>query len=365
MQSIFFELRKVAAYGKKYYEIDQNVYRRFDQKNDMFCRYLWDKGLKTYQNNFADDMLKNIKANNQGYTHFDYAFSKAFWTVYNRFPFAFSWEGDTSFEEDWYGYKLREQKYQIKDLAEFTAKVKKVAKFYGVSLVGITKINEKWIYKNAGKRSDGKFIGSYPVNLPREINRAIVMAIEMDSPGLSTTPALPACAATGLGYSKMAFTISCLGEFIRNLGYQAIQCGNDTALSIPLAVDAGLGALGRNGLLVTPEYGSGVRICKVFTDLPLALDEPNFNFISKLSNFCKRCYQCAEICETKAISFQSEPDFQGETISNNPGIKKYYINPEKCFEFWAENTSDCSQCITVCPFSNTENFLTADKFWKE
>ncbi|MGB6608005.1 MAG: hypothetical protein WBF28_09370, partial [Atribacterota bacterium] len=50
------------------------------------------------------------------------------------------------------------------------------------------------------------------------------------------------------------------------------------------------------------------------------------------------------------ISFEPEPDLKGETISNNPGVKKYYINPEKCFEFWAENTSDCSQCITVCPF---------------
>ena len=50
---------------KDYYEIDENIYQRFDQKNDMFCRYLWDKDLKTYQNNFADDMLKNIKENNQ------------------------------------------------------------------------------------------------------------------------------------------------------------------------------------------------------------------------------------------------------------------------------------------------------------
>jgi len=350
--------------GKKYYEIDENIYRRFEQKNEMFCRYLWDKDLKIYQNNFADDMLKNIKEDNEGYTHFDYAFSKASWTVYNRFPFAFSWEGDTSFEEDWYGYKLREEKYQIRDLAEFTAKVKKVARFYGASLVGITKINEKWIYKNAGKRSNGQFLGSYPINLPQGINRAIVIAIEMDSPGLSTTPALPACAATGLGYSKMAFIISCLGEFIRNLGYRAIQCGNDTALSIPLAIDAGLGALGRNGLLVTPEYGSGVRICKIFTDLPLVSDEPDLNFISKLSNFCKRCYQCAEVCETKAISFQPEPDLKGETISNNPGVKKYYINPEKCFEFWAENTSDCSKCITICPFYNTKDFISSNEFWK-
>jgi len=34
-------------------------------------------------------------------------------------------------------------------------------------------------------------------------------------------------------------------------------------------VDAGLGELGRNGLLVTPEFGSRVRLCKVFTELPL------------------------------------------------------------------------------------------------
>jgi len=32
--------------GKNYYEIDENIYRRFEQKNEMFCRYLWDKDLK-------------------------------------------------------------------------------------------------------------------------------------------------------------------------------------------------------------------------------------------------------------------------------------------------------------------------------
>ena len=56
-------------------------------------------------------MLKNIKESKEDYTHFDYAFSKASWAVYNRFSFAFSWDGDTSFEEDWYDYKLREKKY--------------------------------------------------------------------------------------------------------------------------------------------------------------------------------------------------------------------------------------------------------------
>jgi epoxyqueuosine reductase QueG len=100
----------------------------------------------------------------------------------------------------------------------------------------------------------------------------------------------------------MAFTIACLGEFIRNLGYRAIQCGNDTALSIPLAIDAGIGALGRNGLLITPEYGPRVRICKVYTDLPLISNNPNLNFIEKLAKTCKNCFKCAEACEIDAIT---------------------------------------------------------------
>jgi epoxyqueuosine reductase len=350
---------------KNYYEMNEQIYQRFDQKNAMFFRYLWDKSLNSYQNNFEDEMLKNIKLDKEGYTHFDYAFCKASWTLDSRFPFAFSWEGDTSFQEDWYGYRLREKKYEIRNIVDFTEKVKKVAKFYGASLVGISEANDYWIYKSAAKRSNDQYMGSTPLNLPQGFNRVIVMAIEMDPIGLSTTPALPAGATTGLGYSKMAFTISCLGEFIRNLGYQALQCSNDTALSIPLAIDAGLGALGRNGLLITPEYGANVRICKVFTNVPLATDQPNFPFIEKMTSFCKNCLRCAEACENKAISFSKEPTFVGKTISNNSGIRKYYINPEKCFEYWVENNSDCSKCITVCPFSNIKSHLTSNEFWKK
>jgi len=348
----------------KYYDIDDSVYKRFEQKNDMFCRYLWDNKLNTYRHDFSKKMLKHINLELAGYSHVDYAFSKASWTAYNRFPFAFSWRGDTSFEEDWYGYKLRENKYKVTDLREFTNRVKKVSKFFGASLVGVTDANDKWIYKTIAKRSNGKLVNTSPVNLPTGVNNAIVLAIKMEPVSLSTTPALPACAATGLGYSKIAFVISCLGEFIRNLGYRAIQCGNDTALSIPMAIDAGLGALGRNGLLVTPQYGSNVRIGKILTDLPLLTDKPDNRFILKLSKYCKNCLLCAEACEKNAISFGTEPVYQGETISNNHGVKKYYINPEKCFEFWTENNSDCSECVTICPFSRIKKRITAEEFWK-
>ncbi|MBY8989088.1 MAG: 4Fe-4S dicluster domain-containing protein, partial [Candidatus Lokiarchaeota archaeon] len=204
-----------------------------------------------------------------------------------------------------------------------------------------------------------------PINLPEGVNKVIVMAIEMDEGAISTAPAQPAAAAAAIGYSKMAFMISCVGEFIRNLGYRAIQCGNDTALSIPLAVDAGLGVIGRLGILITPEYGPRVRICKVFTDLPLVSDEPNLKFKKKVDNFCKRCFKCAEACETDAITMEKEPRFNGVNISNNPGVMKFYVDGEKCFEFWIENSSDCGKCISACPFSKIKRYKSPSEFWQK
>ena len=98
------------------------------------------------------------------------------------------------------------------------------------------------------------------------------MAVEMDYENLRRSPAN--CAATDLVYSDMAIVSSSLAEFIRELGYKAMPLGNEMALSIPMAVDAGLGELGRNGLLITEKFGPRVRICKVITSLPLVPDKP-------------------------------------------------------------------------------------------
>jgi len=91
----------------------------------------------------------------------------------------------------------------------------------------------------------------------------------------------------------MGITDIALAEAIRMMGYNAIPCKNGTALSIPLAIDAGLGQLGRNGLLITPKYGPAVRIGKVLTDMPLVPDRPiDFG----VTEFCQSCKKCAEHC---------------------------------------------------------------------
>ena len=361
------------------YEIDNSVYQRFKQKNNMLFRRLWDKTLPTYHQMIDTNLEKHIASKKEGYSRLDFALVAAGWTVYEKFPKAFTWERKDLIDIG-YGVNWMKTKHVIENRQSFSNYIKRASKFYGASLVGIADVNENWTYKTGFKRPDEvseaeakqniregtatDSIYEQPIELPDGINKVIVMAIEMDQYGISTAPAQPAAAAAALAYSKMAFVIACLGEFIRNLGYRAIQCGNDTALSIPLAVDAGLGALGRLGLLITPEFGPRVRICKVYTDLPLISDNPNLKFINKITKFCKNCLSCAVSCDTNAISKEKDPSFNGYNISNNPGVKKYYIDGEKCFEFWVENSSDCGNCIAACPFSNIKRYLSPNEFWE-
>ena len=229
--------------------------------------------------------------------------------------------------------------HRVTDRAQMSETIKETAQMYGANLVGIASLDRRWVYSQDMR--------GQPIELPPAFQYAIVIAVAMDALAIETSPAYKAGSATGVGYSRMAFVIACLAEFVRNLGYRAIPMGNDTALSIPLAVDAGLGELGRNGLLVTPQYGPCVRLCKVFTDLPLAPDQPA---AFGLAETCRRCYRCAEACEVEAISFDPEPSYRTVSPSNNLGIERWAVDHDKCYGFWIENGASCSTCIAACPF---------------
>lgn len=64
------------------------------------------------------------------------------------------------------------------------------------------------------------------------------------------------------------------------------------------AVAAGLGHLGRNTLLVTPEFGSRIWLGSVITTAPLVATHAT----EGLSPFCDGCYRCIEICPAEALS---------------------------------------------------------------
>jgi len=114
-----------------------------------------------------------------------------------------------------------------------------------------------------------------------------------------------------------------------------------------------LGEYSRMGLLVTEEFGPRVRICKVFTDLPLQYDSYRpFGVVE----FCKTCKKCAIHCPSQAISM-GDMTTEGPSTCNHQGVLKWYIDPEKCYAFWARNRMDCTTCIRVCPFNQKAGWI--------
>ena len=322
--------------------------KRFDQKYTVLSRTSWDASFQKLKKKYQKTRDARIREENL-LEH--YALRDASWYVTNTLgTFAgfmhgndglYSWKS-LEVPEESLDSEMKFQKVEVYNPATMSAKIKGAGRFYGADLVGMARLNEFWVYSHSYNRLSGQHD---PIRLPKQYRFAVVMAIEMDYDKFVKSD-IEASAATGLGYSKMAFVSSLLAQYIRNLGYPALPCGNDTALSVPLAIDAGLGELGRNGLLVTPQFGPRVRICKVLTDLPLKPDKPiDFG----LREFCEKCKRCLENCPVHAIS--EDKTANAITMSNNSGVLKWPVNGERCFGFWCETGIDCNVCIRVCPFN--------------
>jgi reductive dehalogenase len=325
--------------------ISQSV-QRFDQKKDMFRRIRLEPEWIA-----RADEFKNIGAvlGKRGYNQEGYALTASSWYVEDVFASGNSGAtekglySDRSLIPEGAGMPPG-MRIDTQDKAEVTKKIKRAAKLYGASLVGICEVNERWIYSHSYNDRTNEH---REIEFPEGMKYAIAIAIEMDYKLIQTVPSSAGCASTGTAYSRMAFTSGLLAEFIRNLGYRAVASGNNTGLSIPIAIEAGLGEIGRNGILITEEFGPRVRLCKVFTDIPLIPDGPKYIGVSE---FCSLCRRCADKCPSRAIT-KGERSWEGATESNNPGVFKWYINPESCFSFWAASKTDCAVCIRVCPFN--------------
>ncbi len=278
---------------------------------------------------------------------------------YSQADYALRWAGrtiDYLSRQNLYGREIEPSpiRFEADNVQGITDLIKKTAKWFGASLVGIAPLNRLWVYSHWGDHSIRLGLAGRagdPLELPEYFSSVIVMAVEMDYCHILRTPAVES--STDLGYSKMAFISASLARFIQELGYHAMPSGNDTALSIPFAIDAGLGELGRNGLLITNEYGPRVRLCKVFTDLPLVYDKP---IDIGLQSFCETCERCAQKCPGQAIRY-GERTSKPVNISNNANLLKWPLNAENCIRWWFKNRAHCTVCIRVCPFNKPNTLL--------
>lgn len=314
---------------------------RFDQRNEVFSRAIWDE---PYMRQVQGALAERSRAAPQegaalqaGAIHVD-ARAGSLHPSYGGYSGHLQGIGGLySWEEP-----VNAERYPVSDPAQMSARIKEVARFYGADLVGICTLDARWVYSHYYDR-ETRAHGE--LELPYRY--AIVMAVEMDWWGIDGSPGFEAGAATALGYSRMAEVAASLARYIRALGYPAVPSGNDSAQSIPLAIDAGLGELGRNGLLITPQLGPRLRLCKVFTDLPLRPDQP---IDLGVQSYCERCFMCAHSCPAKAIRSE-ERTGEPTSISNRTGILRWPVNVERCYLFWQRNGVSCANCVAVCPWA--------------
>ena len=324
-------------------------FRRFSQKDDIFCRSFWDADVRSDRSDMFYETYRTPKMkwrSVDGFTQRDYALRNASWHVTDIFaelredadrregfldPYTIMREGPGS-------------ALPVASPETMAREVKQSARVLGADLVGITGYDERWMYSHAYSRENET---EKPQEVPHGLDNVVVIAQSMDRGLLRTAPSALSGAATGATYSRDTIVLLAIAQYITNLGYRAVASMNDSALVIPLAIKAGLGEYGRHGLLITREFGPRVRIGKVFTDMPLAHDRPVRFGVREV---CDICRTCTDGCPAKAIA-GGEPSTLVHNRSNIQGIRKWTTDAEKCFRFWANQNTDCSICVRVCPYN--------------
>jgi len=209
--------------------------------------------------------------------------------------------------------------------------------------VGFTLVKPHHIYSHVGRGED------YGNKVELNHKFAIAFTVEMNHESLSYAPKGPIVMESAQQYLNAGAIAVQVAQFIRNLGFDArAHIDANYRLICPIvAQDAGLGTIGRMGLLMTPKLGSRVRIGVITTNLELNVNRKPID--STVIQFCEICKKCTTNCPSNAISCES-----GKKDEN---WQPWKINHEKCFTYWCKVGTDCGRCVAVCPFSHPNNFI--------
>lgn len=331
-------------------------FERFEQRNDVFTRAFWDDRIRSRQTDafFNSYRMEAAPRRGEGFNQRDFALRNASWLISDiisdrggekgmREGFQASIANDTPVAPD---------RVEVEDPAAQSAEIKRIAKFFGANLCGITAYDQRWTYAT---RVDTRDMSAAPNGV--QATSVIVLGHQMDAALTQTYPSALAGSATGREYSHEAAIVMQVAAYIRNLGYEATASMNDTGLVIPYALKAGLGEYARNQLVITPEFGPRLRFSKIYTTIPLSHDAPKKHGVAEVCNICTRC---ADACPVKALPFDAPKAGGGQ--SSIKGVVKWTSDAEKCFGYWAKLATDCAICMRVCPF-NRDYSKTANRWW--
>lgn len=212
------------------------------------------------------------------------------------------------------------------------------AKQLGISNIGYTKVNPNYVFKDFEILYD----------------KAIMFTMEMNKQLIATSPSLECSKEIFRTYAGLGVAVNKIADFLREEGY---NCHATPAIggdinTVPTAQDANLGCIGKNGILVTPEFGPCVRLAGIFVDidnLPIS-DKKDHMWIA---DFCKTCNRCVKSCPAGAI--YQEP----KVLKDGTHV---FIDLEKCAPPFSEG---CSVCISSCVFTSGQYNRIKSAFLKK
>ncbi len=211
---------------------------------------------------------------------------------------------------------------------EFLEALEKYAFSLGISPLGYVKLPPDLIFKEFGVFYDN----------------AIVLAMEMNKADIDKAPSQDTLNTVFGTYDDLGIAANKITEYLREHGYaaQADHPLGGLVLFPPLAQMAGIGWVGKHGLLITPEFGPRVRLAAVYTNIEnLPFSESNDH--GWIEDYCGTCGLCVLQCPPKAIL--------DEPVVSETGLVTH-ISQRDCFEYFAQHYG-CSVCIKVCPFSSS------------
>lgn len=115
---------------------------------------------------------------------------------------------------------------------------------------------------------------------------------------------------------------------------------------------SGLGWRGKNGLIISPEFGTWIFLTIIYVDIYLPPDKP-------IENECGKCNICRTMCPTGALDVP------------------FVVEPKKCVSYWTiESKTEffperirknlrgrlygCDVCQEVCPWNKKRQKVSAD-----
>ncbi|MDI1432209.1 tRNA epoxyqueuosine(34) reductase QueG [Polyangium sorediatum] len=138
-----------------------------------------------------------------------------------------------------------------------------------------------------------------------------------------------------------------LAEFIRGLGPGIDArplCDIEPLMERAWAARAGLGFVGKNGLVIVPGQGSFVMLGEVVTTLVLTPGVP-------MHERCGACTRCLDACPTGA--FPKPFVLDARKCISYLTIEQYEAPPEELRAAIGEHLFGCDVCQEVCPYNRT------------